>query len=638
MMVRPGTGANPPAYLLEVDGLRALAVVAVVVFHAFPAALPGGFVGVDIFFVISGYLITRLLRAQWETEGAIDIAAFYARRVRRILPLLVTVVLGTLVASVLLLEDDEAVRQVADSAMASLLFVANVYFQWMTGGYFHPATERLPLLHIWSLGVEEQFYLVWPLALGLLLAGGRTRTLRWVVALAALSALFAALVCLFDANAAFYLMPARFWQLAAGGLIALGFAGAARRGPSVAWAGLVLMLVAIGLPTHGMAAINIVLATLGAAALLWAVHGGAPLGVVGRALRSRPAVFVGLISYALYLWHWPLLALARAARPGPVPATVLLGLCAAALALAWLSHHLIEKPLRRPDPALPDRRLVAVSVLMCTSLVVCTWLVFGQVSGEAKPPQNLAAFSASDKPRDPRECRFTGLNSLDVFPKRACSRAHEDRPAVVIWGDSHAWALGPFAEAVARGDGLQLLSLTRDACPPALGFDVNRARPVENDKCRRFNELAAAQIRPGDTVIVVGNWLSYGNLGDMPAGVAATVAQAAGTARRVLLLGPSPVLADDVPHCIAARDAAACRIGRAAFDAQTRPFTAELQAIAARFGNVSYVSRAEFFCNASECPAMRDGYALYWDRHHPTSTAARAFAQAWLGGNAAAAP
>lgn len=620
------------AYLPEIDGLRALAVLSVVIFHAFPGALPGGFVGVDIFFVISGYLITGLLRAEWESKGKIDIAAFYARRARRILPMLVVVVLATLGAVAVLL-DGRALHEAAQSATAALLFAANAYFHATTGGYFDPATDKLPLLHLWSLGVEEQFYLVWPLALGLLLARGRAGTVRCVAAAATVSALLAVAMCLLDPNAAFYLMPTRLWELAAGGLIALGAGGMARKPAPVALAGVALMIVAVSLPTKGLAAANVVLGTVGAALLIWAVHGRGALGAVGQVLRSRPAVFFGLISYSLYLWHWPLLAITRAMRPGEVPALLLAGLCVAAVGLSWLSYRFIETPFRRPRQATPNRRLVVASLLMCVSLSTISWSVAREVEPTAAPTvaPSWAEQVYADRAADPRNCRVIFNDKLDVFPKKNCERKGNS-PVLYIWGDSHAFALRPFAAEVAAHEGLEMLSLTKDRCPPALGYSESLAKPLDAALCRKFNGLSMDQLRKGDTVFIVGDWTLYESPEKLLDGLSQSVAKAAATVKKVYLMGPSPLMRDFVPRCIAANDLDACAVTRAQFEAQAGPITEQLKAIAKMHRNVAYVSRADFFCDVDVCPPTRGDMALYFDAGHPTTTAAKAFAAAFLRG------
>src|SRR5690606_25219488 len=242
----PGSGApgvrqgvSPIPYRPEIDGLRAVAILAVRFYHAVPTLLPGGFVGVDVFFVISGYLITSILAAEHAATGRIDLPGFYARRARRLLPALVLVVVATVGLGWVLVPTGPFVHDLLESAGASLLFAGNVYFQLNSGGYFDGPGDEMPLLHLWSLGVEEQFYLVFPL---ILLAASRLgrRGAVWAVALLALGSFALAEQLMGRApNAAFFQMPPRFWELAAGALVALSVPRT--RSPWLAIAGLSLI-------------------------------------------------------------------------------------------------------------------------------------------------------------------------------------------------------------------------------------------------------------------------------------------------------------------------------------------------------------------------------------------------------------
>lgn len=308
-------------YAPEIDGLRAIAVLAVVLYHAFeqPAA---GLVGVDIFFVISGYLITAILRREYEATGAIDFRAFYERRVRRLLP-----ALGVVMAVVLIAFPLPGVRE---SALAASVFGANFYFQNA------PDEGLRPLAHLWSLSVEEQFYMAWPLLLLASMRGGRA---VWCVALLTFAGLLLAQDFVnVDRRAAFYQMPARFWELSAGALIV--FLPRLRAWPRV---GLALVAVALTWRLRDFPGLGAMPAVLGSALLLHAVHTGAPLGMVGNLLRSRPMAWTGLISYSLYLWHWPLLAYDNLA-PSHWP--VRLGLVALAFVMAWASYRFVETRFR----------------------------------------------------------------------------------------------------------------------------------------------------------------------------------------------------------------------------------------------------------------------------------------------------
>ena len=339
-------------YRRDIDGLRAIAVLAVVAYHA---GLGGaGYVGVDVFFVISGYLITSLLLQEHAATGTIDLLAFYARRVRRIVPAAVLVVLATLGATMALLSAGQ-VAETANSAGAALVFVANVYFQVNSGGYFDGPAERLPLLHLWSLSVEEQFYLAWPALLLL------TRSRKAFVVLALASLALAEFWIARGSDAAFYQTPARFWELAAGGIVAASPARALPR-----WAlpaGLVATLAACVVALPHFPGLGALPAVLGASLLIAAVHGGAS----NAFLASRPMVGIGLVSYSLYLWHWPLLALYRATTiEQALP--VRLALCAVALLLAIATWRYVEQPFRRMR--WPEARTVGVGAALSLVLAL----------------------------------------------------------------------------------------------------------------------------------------------------------------------------------------------------------------------------------------------------------------------------
>jgi len=363
-----------------VQGLRAVAILAVVLYHVRASLLPGGYIGVDVFFVISGYLITRMLWDELEARGRVGFAAFYARRARRLLPMAMLVVAFTMVASAALLPPVE-VGSVAKDGLATATYWANYRFAALKTNYLSSSGPPSPFLQYWSLGVEEQFYLVWPmllvLASRLVRAGGagkhlaprRGRAIAIVAGVAAASFVFSLWLTHADEPWAFFSLPSRAWELALGGLVALG-APQLRRLPkaflaAVGWAGLgAIVGSAIGLgastPFPGAAALAPV---LGAAAV---VAGGlrrvswGPAALLGRS----PMQFGGDISYSWYLWHWPVLVLAPYLTGGALSLPVALALGAASGLVAWVSHVLIEEPARR-SPWLARRPAVSLSAGAC---------------------------------------------------------------------------------------------------------------------------------------------------------------------------------------------------------------------------------------------------------------------------------
>src|SRR5450756_2908179 len=349
--MRPETGAATPhsiKYRPDVDGLRALAILPVICYHA-KLGCPGGFVGVDVFFVISGFLITSLI-LQEQAEGTFSLINFWERRIRRILPALTAVVLATLIAACFLfLPEDFAF--VGKSVAATAVLGANFFFMKQTG-YFAPGSDTKPLLHTWSLAVEEQFYLLFPLLLIFLNQFKNNSVLKSIVSLTVLSFVLsiAGTHSAHNLKTTFFILPTRAWELGMGASLAVPWGkisvGRVARECS-GWLGLVL----IGWPVFfystatlfpGLAALPPCLG-----AFLVILSGKSGLSSAGRVLALKPLVFVGLISYSLYLWHWPVLAFAAYLSKTELGTGVHIGLLAASFALAILSWQFVEKPFRQ---------------------------------------------------------------------------------------------------------------------------------------------------------------------------------------------------------------------------------------------------------------------------------------------------
>lgn len=644
-------------YRSEIDGLRAIAVISVVLYHAAFGVVHAGFVGVDVFFVISGYLITALLYREWRSHGRIDLSAFYARRIRRILPAVWLVVAATLAAATVFLSPVVGQPQsVAKSAMAALLFCANVFFQRTTGGYFDGPSNELPLLHLWSLSVEEQFYFVWPLLFMVLL--------RWrgaaVTAVLAGLCVASFVLCEFwlatSPSSAFYQMPARWWELGLGALIALQAPRplVKSRAEVLATVGLALTLAAtvFPLPAGHFPGLGALGATLGAALLLFTIHHSTSLGLVGVILRSRPATFFGLISYSLYLWHWPLLAIDRAMRLEPTPLMIRALLCAIAVPLAWLSYRFVETPFRRKQLDLPRWRVLATGGMASIFLIAGAGAL-GYVAKTADRGASVASGVANDKPKNIENCHFNGASPITELKPSSCNSLPGIAPRVVIWGDSHALAWQPLAYEWAAASKTSAASWTLDACPPALGYPGLTEKSDTYGNCRKFNQLVLDQVKTHhiDTLILAGRWLRYfymippnfletndiagaawrdTSLASLKAGLEASVGEVATKVGRVVLLGPLPQLRHDAVRCLESGQVQRCFLSRAEFDGTAKPVQEFLSSLASRYRNVVLVDPAEFFCTRTECPIIKDGYSLYWDHNHISSTAARNFARTYL--------
>lgn len=513
-----------PAYRSDIDGLRAIAVLLVVAFHAFPASVRGGFIGVDVFFVISGFLITSII-SQARRADDFSYRVFYARRINRIFPALTLVLISCAVAGWFVLFPVDY-RDAGRSIGFGAAFLSNLSLLY-DAGYFEAAAELNPLLHLWSLGVEEQFYLLWP---PVLLLAWRWKHGPLLAALAVLLASFVANIAMTPSHAlaAFYLPVTRFWELMVGCMLAIatvagpdrdlaavpGFATLrARLAPyrSVlrtlsAWLGLVLIGIGAVLirSERGFPGWWAVLPVLGAALLIAA----GPSPWVSRVLLgNRLMVSIGLISYPLYLWHWPLLAAIRIVRFGeePPPLMKLIAVLVA-FGLAYFTYRVIELPFRYR----PTRRKTAVAFVSLAVIGLAGAGIYAANGFPSRFGPELNAVTA-DLQRD----SITAYRIDTCFVSRDVAFAPEcddavpaDTPRLVLWGDSHAAHLYPGLRALQLDDrGFRLSQYTAAGCPPIFGFAA-----VESKFCRAVNDRVherLRQLKPDTVVLAARQWHNY---------------------------------------------------------------------------------------------------------------------------------
>lgn len=614
--MKHGTAA---AYRSDIDGLRALAVLPVLLFHVGVPGFDGGYVGVDVFFVISGFLITGIIAREVD-EGRFSLWNFYERRARRILPALFAVVAAVLLgASLLFLPGD--FETVPPSAIAALGFVANIWF-FSQAGYFHQASESMPLLHTWSLGVEEQFYIFFPL--GLLMVARFAA--RWRVALILL-AFVASLAWAISTQGAgdgfaFYMLPPRGWELMAGALLALGAV------PEVHSRSLRELLSALGVAGilyatfaydeqtvfPGVAAIPPV---LGAALL---VH-CAPGTLTGKLLSWRPAVWVGLASYSLYLWHWPLVVFAHYAKGGPLAGWEVAAVVIASLMLAAASLRWIETPWR--DRKRYSRRSVFITSgagIAGLAAISLGLISLGPWAQRFSPAVALLGQGRNDF----SPARDACMPITYPTPDPRCTLGAKLAPDALLWGDSHgvelAWVLGQQAQTAGRS----LAQRTQGSCPPILDF----AKPEQPD-CALTNRLVMAEISDSTsirTVYLAGNWA--GGDYDSPATLQkleATILRLQQLGKHVVFIGPVPTQAFDVPRATS----------RAAAYGLAQPVGIDLDLYgqkadwvrsrypAWRNNGVEIIDPAVALFDGQRSRIVADGHALYFDNHHLTLAGAR---------------
>lgn len=618
-------------YREDIDWLRAIAVLSVVAFHFEAPAIYGGFVGVDIFFVISGFLITQILQAEIRA-GTFSFAQFYERRVRRLLPALYVVVLVTTIPAFHYLLTSERV-ELFRSMAAVVSFTANVFF-WLQSGYFDHAAVEKPLLHTWSLAVEEQFYLVLPLLIwGTLRLCGQARRGRIalpIVLVAAAVASFCFDVELLDSGrfaTAFFMSPARAWEFLIGAIVAidgLPVLRDVRAQRAARFIALLMMLIPIfslraGARSPGIQALT---PCLGAALYLWC---GIGVATEQRARYSafRVIAFFGQISYSLYLWHWPLFTFARFSKISLTLTTAdRLALFALAVALAYLSWAWVEQPFRRRT-LLPTRHAafaVAAAASACLLLASGAGILFGTaLSGEDRNAARLDAyndygqlsyragscFRLTDAPFDDAQCL------AEVAGKRN----------VLLWGDSYAAHYYRGLLALIGERPVNLMQATQAGCMPTF-----EAAARTGPECKYFAEHMAGyfETHKPDLVLISSDWIEHARpprLESMIADIRKTVAALNARGIPVILLGPAVQFKDRLPALLIR--AQMRHIDPLPLRDLTLPgifdLDARMKAALPASDKFTYVSVLDAVCPARECPVTAgDDVPLAWDYAHLT--------------------
>jgi peptidoglycan/LPS O-acetylase OafA/YrhL len=507
--VSPVSTDNKASYRPDIDGLRAIAIIVVVAFHAHVPLFNGGFVGVDIFLVISGYLIGSLVYRE-VSETRFSFLRFYERRVKRILPALLAVLFVCNAIAYVLLSPLE-LRDYCAQSFSAVTSTSNIFY-WLRSNYFAPAAALKPLLMTWSLGIEEQFYLLFPLAIFLLHRFTKNHVFRWVALATGVSFAVSAIWVNYYPAAAFYLLPTRAWELGVGVLLAIWHVQGKRRlelgttgTNAVGWLGMAMIFVSVlgyneGVRFPGFAA----LLPVAGAALLVETRDSF---VNCRLLASRPIVFIGLISYSWYLWHWPLMSFSRIVTGDllSVPKAVLIAVFS--LLLAVLSQRFIEKPFRwSQTPALRLRLSYAILLLAFAA----TPLIGYVRKGLPGRTPGLAKLEAAVSDAQENQC----LAAYDVAKARLAAPCVEGPagPKLVVLGDSHAAALGPALRQIATARGYGFEMLTKATCPPLAGSTRRLTfHPQFEQVCASFNQTSLQHIvnDPGITVVVLaGYWSS----------------------------------------------------------------------------------------------------------------------------------
>jgi peptidoglycan/LPS O-acetylase OafA/YrhL len=636
----------------DIDGLRAVAVVLVVAFHCGISAAGSGFVGVDIFFVLSGYLITSILVVEQRATGHIDFAAFYARRVRRLLPASALMLLVTLALCAAVMAPGE-LHSAAVAGRFTSLYLANYLFAHNAQDYFSPDVKGNPLLHMWSLAVEEQFYLFWPL---LILAGGKLAlraptsraAITWILAVVTAVSLTLCLIVSSRATVvAFYSLPTRAWEFGLGGLaslLALDGRGASRRlwqvVGVVGFAGLLLSGAMIPIQGNfpGWLALFPVISTV----LVLVAAQAEPSNSIARLLATRPFQWVGTLSYSWYLWHWPFLVLyavvaAEVSVAGRMSAALL------ALAVAAATYRWVENPIRF-HPALarsgsPLRSLVLGLVLLLVGFGFAT--LTRAYAGHLEQVPQLRAYTEAeaDIADMPRQSCVSLPGSTE--PVTCEFGARDSATAVILFGDSHAIQWFDALESIADQQHFRLITLVKSGCSAA---DLTPPLPIASFRaeCEPWRRKAfdrIASLKPSLIVLSSASGFVDRDTGQpvrsadaWQAATHRTLARLVTAAASIVLLRDTPVPGFDIPECLARNErqrglsARTCdfdlsgAINESARQAESRAL--------AEFPQIAVWDPTSLICPENHCSAVTRTVVTYRDDDHLTGRFARTLAPA----------
>jgi len=623
--------------------------MAVILFHA-QLGCPGGFVGVDIFFVISGYLITRIVQKDIDAKR-FSLFRFYQRRIRRIFPALFAVILVFGLLGLRFLPPNE-LKDLGKTIVAASAFGSNILF-FRRSGYFDTSSLQQPLLHTWTLSVEEQFYIFWPWILVFLNWRVLARIKPWAVGLVmACSLALSAYWVIYRTEAAFYLLPSRAWELAMGAILSIApvpalLARVPRRIAEVAsFAGLAMILASVFLlngrtPFPGVAA----LLPCAGAALVIAAGEGRPT-FTGRLLALPPLVWVGLISYSLYLWHWPILVFARLFGYGTLSTAASL-LCVALIFLvSWISWRFVESPFRNPRVMGGSSTVWVMGGLATTALFLLAGLALVRGNGfPQRGPEVARWVAAQTQQADTLLIHSPCFSWSAALPPRAGCLLGSANPSAeeeaALWGDSNAAHLAPALSEIAPRMGIATRQLTKAGCPPVMGIHFLPTTRMTID-CHIFNDRALQEILRTSSVRVVIIGARWQGLVDNPTAAPAnnraldlpssralfiaalrrTILTLTQSGRKVILVGQVPAPELNPITCLARAhfshwsDARCETMPEAAHAGEEARIEAALQAATQGIPNVQIIQPFNTLCSDGKCRLADGGVPLYWDVTH----------------------
>jgi peptidoglycan/LPS O-acetylase OafA/YrhL len=636
----------------HLDGLRAIAVYLVVLFHTGAVGFDGGYLGVDVFFVLSGYLVTQLLRRDLDGPGGIGFARFYSRRFRRLLPasfltLVLTAAAYTAVANPI---------QVAESRrafQAAFLYVANWFFIDQSTDYFGADVGRSPVLQFWSLAIEEQFYLVWPIALGAMswatrrLPAARVLAPRLLIGLGALaSAGWALSLRATEPDRAYFGTDTRAYQLLVGAFLAFTpalFEAAARHGRATRWLSAIGVGSLVALSLGDLVADPVVrgmVATGLAAVVIVGLDSGVP-GPATRLLAWRPVDYLGRISYGTYLWHWPVIIITlEVADVGPLPLTI--GTLVVATTFAAVSARLVEQPIRN-TPRLDRHRHLVIATGLSVSVLAAVAVIPLVLSIDPSPTDDTASAGEDGVPTQDElgEIFYEGFGeTVDCVdrPADACTVVHGEGPHVLLMGDSNAQMYIPAFTEIAEREGLTLSLAVTAGCP--WQRDLYRLSQEIRDRCRRAKTDAYERVIPEldpDLIVLANTHLPADPYAEAPTDSELDRQLQSTTEdslRELATLGAQVLVLESAPYALADENPFACLmdggdVESCSFQMPTAPSWVEVmeRRLAGELDNVTTADLDGIICpELPTCRPMLDGEVVFWNERHLTARYSRSLA------------
>lgn len=607
-------------YRPDIDGLRAIAVLLVVIHHAFPSVLPGGFIGVDVFFVISGFLISSIIFQGLE-NGTFTFLEFYKRRVKRIFPALILVLAVCLVYGWLVLLPSDY-KQLGKHIAAGAAFVSNFAF-WNESGYFDSGSKLKPLLHLWSLGIEEQYYIFWPL-IAIFAWKRKLNMLKVCIILFVLSFALNIFTAKNSSIAAFYSPLSRFWELLMGSVLAYTALHTTNKDQSniranaMAWLGILFLALGVYFinPERRFPGFWALFPTVSAYLIIKA----GPQAWINQAILSnRILVSIGLISFPLYLWHWPLLVFAELHLGKTPPLEIRFAMIAIGILLAWLTYILIEKPIRFGKRPVATNKIPVVLSSVLFALALAGGYTYYRGGFESRFPKFIQEI-LKNQPWLHEGWRMNTCILDQGHPSSEFAESCVDknkRPLVFLWGDSHAAALYPGFKNL-QNSGLFTFGVaqrTAAVCPPIL----NDARPWCNE-INASNFRLLKELKP-EIVILYAYWAhgldgkgGFGGLYDLKQLDTTVLELRKVGVKKIVLLGPTPYWNNSLPHNIVENwkkgnqlDTPPLRLSYGTFGLDDRlpMFNQQMQDMATQL-DITYIKSLDYFCNNSGC-LTRDG-------------------------------